>query len=240
MFLFISSFIYAYSDNNSGGLRINFENGAGKVNINNTENMVTLIIGGQIKTFISTNNNTNLYEGLLKMGYELEETGKDIIKITLPISEDGGKKYYDLRVSTKNNLYYLGQVVYADITFINLGRNPDRDGRLVYYLKFNNDKYLDSSEYFELVPVGETKIERDILLPVNAEVGQWYFCAEYETFVQEKLTVCDAFQLTTYEDYRRQNMIKIAIAILLISVMLCICFFVIKKDSEDNKKLNFK
>lgn len=145
-------------------------------------------------------------------------------KIAAIISGGGGGRvstpYYDLILQLDKTTYYEDQNVRATITMINRGHSPDRDGRLTYYIKGPDKKtYRNITQVFELIPptclVGSYNMDQDVCddngkksaatnkkvihvelaIPQNATIGEWNFIVEYQTNVQELITVSAYFDV---------------------------------------------
>lgn len=127
--------------------------------------------------------------------------------------------YYDVILSGVESKYNPEDIINFNITIINKGYTPDRDGTLVYYLTDKNNKtYSRSQEVFEVIPPTCPRgiynryeniceegnntfepllysLERYIPLPLNTTEGEWTLYVEYETNIQPKIKVYKSFRV---------------------------------------------
>ncbi len=133
--------------------------------------------------------------------------------------------YYDVIADIDKDRYRINDMIKAEITIINKGWEPDRDGILVSYLiDSDGNKFRERRVEFELVPptcpradydyaidkcIGEfnstfeplkTVIKRNMTLPPESIEGEWRFMVEYETQIQPMITAYDSFSVIRYQD----------------------------------------
>lgn len=154
------------------------------------------------------------------------ETKGFLYRFSVPIivPEGRGRRvisiYYDVIVDVERDKYKIDEIIKAEITIINKGYWPDRDGILVSYLVSPSGKrFREKLKEFELIPPTCHNAEYDyyqklciklnndtfsptvhidtrlMTLPEDAELGEWRFVVEYETRVQPKIIVFDTFEV---------------------------------------------
>lgn len=162
--------------------------------------------------------------------------------------------YYDVIPEVEHNIYYNNDIIKANITIVNRGHNPDRDGRLLSYIQDKNgNNYSRQQWHFELVPptcpIGDFRLlekvcqtahgnytpdlfvlEREINLPRNPKSGEWLFIVEYETGIQPLLVDYDSYELRS----RFPFILWVIIGIILIAFLRQ--YFKFKKKAKEKKK----
>jgi len=156
-----------------------------------------------------------------KKGHLFTEIGAIISVITGGGAHGVSTVYYDLEVDVRKLWYGKYDIIEADVTIINKGYEPDRDGSLLTYLVGpDGTRYLEKKKEFELIPPtcpnGTYDRYEDVCVyqgkklepkkyietikmafPQNAQVGEWKVYAEYESRVQPKIIAWDSFALIT-------------------------------------------
>ncbi|GAF70587.1 unnamed protein product [marine sediment metagenome] len=147
--------------------------------------------------------------------------------------------YYDVILILDKLRYKPGEIVGATIIIINKGDDPDRDAILTYYLlDKHNRTYGHSEELFKEVPPtcpnaeyddfqdvcmhpnGSTseplksEFHRRIALPPDSTVGEWRWYVEYETEIQELVSVHQTFRVDKHSIFA-----LIALIILIVIVI---------------------
>lgn len=107
--------------------------------------------------------------------------------------------FYDVKIQTeKDFLYIAGSIVKMKITLINKGDFPDKDTILKLYI-INPDKnkeYFYEEKLFE-IDVGETILEKEYFLSLDAKNGKYTIGVEYETEEQGLLRAEDSFYVVS-------------------------------------------
>jgi len=153
-----------------------------------------------------------------------------------PVISNISTLYYDISVKTIRNKYSTGDSVTANIVIINKGHIPDRDAVMTIYLADEDgNTYDERREYFEEVPptcpngnynketdkceyLGEEykpdkfTLAEQLTLPPNSNPGEWRFFVEYDTEVQDLITVYDTFYVESFDI----NNLVIIVSILLV------------------------
>jgi len=105
-------------------------------------------------------------------------------------------RLYDLIVEVQKNVYIFGEVVNATIIIENKGDIPDKDTVLIYWLSNSiNEKFGQTKEQFLEVPVGKTKLMKNIAIPETGLIGEWRFNVNYSTSFQDTIEVYDSFRV---------------------------------------------
>jgi hypothetical protein len=105
-----------------------------------------------------------------------------------------GPGLYDVIVTNVYDTWDVGESVAADVLIKNTGDMPDQDTVLTYWLEDSGgNRFSETKEQFLEIPVGVMNLRRELPLPSMSAEGEWRFRAEYETVVQPKINVYDAF-----------------------------------------------
>lgn len=166
-----------------------------------------------------------------------------------------GKKvttlYYDVLAEVKRDRYKVDDIIETEVTIINKGYVPDRDGILVTYLEDpDENKFREKRMVFELIPptcprgfydwyedvcdLGnneteeprKTVIQRNLTAPTKASLGEWRYVAEYETTIQPPIYAYDPFEI-----YRGTTIMLLWILVGLVTLALL---------RKTKKRLRFK
>lgn len=189
-----------------------------------------------IKPSLTSQSNTSRIDAVINPTARSDTKGHlftKIIEAIVEIFEGGGPRiprmivalYYDVLVDVEKDLYPVTENIIANITIINKGYIPDRDGILVsYLLDPNGIKFKEKKEEFELIPptcpqgifdwytnlcrLGNETFEpkrititRIVALPLNATLGEWKFYVTYQTRVQPLIEVYDSFEVYSARHY---------------------------------------
>ncbi len=162
-----------------------------------------------------------------------------IVEVITPGGGGGPSKkavalYYDVLIDVEKDVYSTKENIIANITIINKGYIPDRDGILISYIEDPRGvKYREKKEEFELIPptciigtfnwytnlceidnqIFEPKriiITRVVALPLDAILGEWKFHATYQTRIQPLIEVYDSFEV-----YSAKSFFMIGMALLI-------------------------
>lgn len=157
-----------------------------------------------------------------KKGHLFEEIAGIADVITGGSSGGASTLYYDVEIKVLNKLVTRESFIKAQVTIINKGHIPDKDGALyTYLLSPSGNKYMEKKKEFEQVPPtcpgSSYDIKKDVCiypngtsikpikyvesieayLPTNASVGEWKYYAEYESRSQPLIKAWDSFAVVT-------------------------------------------
>lgn len=135
------------------------------------------------------------------------------IQTLASLTDNGAKSQiglYDVIVTNRIDRAEENDKITADILIKNTGDTPDEDTVLTYYLIGpDGERFGETKEQLYEVPPGSTVLTRSISLPVNSNLGEWEFHADYETVVQPTIQVYDSFEVVTGMSVLERGSIKL-------------------------------
>ena len=131
---------------------------------------------------------------------------------------------YDVIVKVEKGMYRFNETVKAAITIENKGDKPDEDTVLIYYLSNPVGKEFGKTrDQFLEIPMGKTKLLKEIKLPEYDLNGEWRFNIQYYTIFQSTIIGFDPFEVKedfTFVDYIQNSLNKVELTILVIIIII--------------------
>lgn len=110
-------------------------------------------------------------------------------------------KNLSITLLVEKDSYIQGEEIWANITLLNERELPISNPLLTYYLMNNQGIRLsESTEQLYIIPIGETRLRKSLISPIDITLGEWGYFVEYSS-LNESITASDTVSILPKSQY---------------------------------------